>query len=361
MDPTEADNSYNQGGYVTCPKCGVEHSTLVKHRCFKPKKQEEKPKFDDNQPDGDCQSGGGGGETGGDNGQDGTDGPDGQSDGQDGKNGQDGESQSDGQGQSDGQDGDSEPKNGKGQKQKDDGDDEDDGEGGKQAPHPQPPQPKAPPVVIVCTVLKFAALTAQCAKNGNIEITLAEDGLFVYGHNGETVAYDVIPWGELEERATLDGEFYVKGVIDEVDRKLADTRKEMIAKIAAIPEAPIPETPEEPPEEKPALTLPLTIGQRVVRHSGPGGRLNVRVVTAIEQSAHREDDDSIKLARFDDGIVVYEMTGKVDDNGKDGKASIGLGGYFDVVRDATDDEADGSEVTLEKPKARARKAKTKKA
>lgn len=195
--------------YKTCPKCAVTYSTLVRHKCFKPEDQKEKPKFD-NPPEDDS------------NGQDesgkGDSGGKGDSKGQ-GGGGSKGDQQQDGDGQ---QQGDGEGQQGQGQGE---GEGEGEGEG---PPPPQPPEPEALPVVIVCTVLKYAALTAQCAKNGVISVEVSEDGLFVYGHNGEQTAFAVIPWSEFEQRSTVDGEFFVKDVIDSVDEGLIEATAEVI-------------------------------------------------------------------------------------------------------------------------------------
>lgn len=322
MDPTQADKAYDQGGYVTCPKCGVQHSTLVKHRCFKPKEQDEKPKFDkDKGTDGE-QGGGGTGE-GGDTG-------DGGKEGQDqGAGGQPGDGAGEqGEGSGEGKEGDGkaegEGKQGSGQQQQQqDGE----GEGGREAPQPQPPEPETPPVVVVCTVLKFAALCAQCAKNGTVEVSLAEDGLFVYGHNGDTVVFDVIPWGELEKRATLDGEFYVKSVIDEVDDKLIAVREDMIEKVAAIPEAPAPV--EQPQDKANPLTLPLKAGQRVLAGNGIFGR-----VSAENAEASFDGKKKVKVVR------VYMEDGQdwsyVVANGKFVRPSYRAKNDWDLVADADD-------------------------
>lgn len=324
MDPTEADAAYDAGGYVKCSKCGVEHSTLVKHTCFKPTKQKKKPKFDDADKvegesggGGDGAGGDGGGNADGDRDESQNQGDNGQGDGSDGDG--DGDDGSDGSDDGDGKDGSDGQKGKKGKKGKkgdegdegdgssgrgssgEEGDEEEEGDGGEsgqEAPVPQAPEPETPPVVVVVSVLKFAALTAQCAKNGNIEITLAEDGLFVYGHNGDTVAFDVIPWGELENRATIDGQFYVKGVIDGVDKRLVDARKEMIAKVAAIPEK-----PEEKPEaEKPKTIFPLVKGQRVEDRRGRQG-----IVLDGEKSLAHSSGQTLTCVniKFDDGTAWY--------------------------------------------------------
>ena len=183
--------------YKNCPKCGVRHSTLVKHRCFKPEEQKEKPEFDDPPP-------GEGGEDGGSGGQ-----PE-EKDGQGEREGQ-GESQGEGEQEGEGE--------GQGEGEGE-GEDEDEQKGEGEGPEPQMPEPETPPVAVVCTVLKFAALTAQCAT-ALIEVRLKEDGLEVYGHNGEAYGFRIIPWGEFEKRSTLDGEFYVKEVIDELDEELS--------------------------------------------------------------------------------------------------------------------------------------------
>lgn len=327
MDPTEADAAYDQGTYVTCKKCGVEHSTLVKHRCFKPKAQKEKPKFDDAEKvDGESGGGGGEGESGESSAENPTEGTgesngsgEGQGEGEGQGDGQsDGEGEGEGEGSGQGQQGEGEE--GQGQQ----GEDEDEGEGQRQAPEPQMPEPEIPPVIVVVSVLKYAALCAACAKNGNIEITLVEDGLFVYGHNGDTVAVDTIPWGELEQRATRDGQFYVKSVIDGVDGKLVSAREEMIAKIAAIPEGKKPEAKVEieieakAEVEKPALTLPLSLGQIVVQ----GVSKTQTVVAGFEVNEHHP---GLLLARLTNGTVVHANTGLTTDDGVHGPDSLQLG------------------------------------
>jgi len=166
-----------ESDYVNCPKCGVLHSTLVRHKCFV---EDEAPPMPESKGGPDDFDGGG------------EDKQQGEGDGED-------ESQSEGDGEGEG-----------------------DGEEEREAPAPQAPEPEAPPVAVVVTVLKFAALTADCAKNGNIEVTLTADGLFIYGHNGDDTATALIPWTEFEKRSTIDGEFHVKSAIDEVDRAMAD-------------------------------------------------------------------------------------------------------------------------------------------
>jgi hypothetical protein len=179
--------------YVVCKKCGVNYSTLTKHRCFV---QDEAPPPPES-------------EGGPDDNRDAGDGKPEQGDGQ-------GEQPEQGEGQGEQGEGEQEAE-GEGE-----GEGEGDGEQEREAPEPQKPEPETPPVAVVVTVLKFAALTADCAKNASIEVTLNEDGLLVYGNNGDETATATIPWTEFEKRSTIDGEFYVKGVIDEVDRSLAD-------------------------------------------------------------------------------------------------------------------------------------------
>jgi hypothetical protein len=217
--------------YKTCPKCKVKHSAVVPHKCFKVKKDKppeletvdhdfekegETISTDDNSVPTEKPEKGGEAN---DGEADGESNDDGDADGE-------GESEGDADGDSEG-DGEGKAK-AKGEGEGDgEGEDEDEAEGETEAeaegPQPQAPEPETPPVQVVCTVLKFAALCAQCAKNGSIEITLTEDGLFVYGHNGDMTAYDTLPWGEFEKRSTLDGEFYVKEVIDGVDAKLNES------------------------------------------------------------------------------------------------------------------------------------------
>lgn len=221
--PEEIESTYS-----TCAKCGVHHSNLVKHRCFK---QDEAP------PPPESKGGDG------DSDQLGDDQVEGEGQGEgDGE----GEGEGEGQGQPEGE--------GEGEAE---GEGDGDGDGEREAPVPQQPEPEAPPVAVVVTVLKFAALTAQCAKNGNIEVTLTADGLFVYGHNGEDTATATIPWTEFEQRSTIDGEFYVKQVIDEIDRAMADPGSDerklaaMIAEAREKREAKAKAKAEAPTEEAP--------------------------------------------------------------------------------------------------------------
>lgn len=165
--------------YTVCPKCGVNHSVLVRHRCFKPEPQKDPPKHDPNP--GDEEEGDGDGK--------------GQPDKGEGQP-KDGEGEGDGQGEGE-------------------GDGEGDGEGEGEGPAPQPPEPEAPPVAIVCTVLKFAALTAECS-DAYVTVQLAEEGLLIVARKADAVATATIPWGEFEQRSTLDGEYYVKETIDAV-------------------------------------------------------------------------------------------------------------------------------------------------
>lgn len=195
--------------YKICPKCKLRHSALVRHKCAKPKKQDAPPEFEATEHD--LEMGGPTTSLDKHEGKSDGEGGEGENEGEEGKGqGEDGEGQ--GQGAGEGSEG--------------EGEGEGDGDGGEgqggEGPAPQPPEPDAPPVAIVCTVLKFAALTAQCAKNGVIEVSVAEEGLFIYGHNGDEIAFDVLPWGEFEKRSTLDGEFYVKELIDGVDERLTE-------------------------------------------------------------------------------------------------------------------------------------------
>ena len=229
--------------YKTCGKCGLRHSTLVRHKCAK---LDAKPDRDEATMEPDLDGGEGGPGAGGgageqkepsqgeagetiendkDTGKGDAEGEGGEGSG---KGGGDAEGEGEGDGQSDGggdADGDGEADGqaegeGKGAEQ---GEGQDgDGEQESEAPEPEAPEPEAPPVAVVCSVLKFAALTAQHAQNGTILVELAEDGLVVYGHNGDLTAHAVIPWGEFEARSTVDGQFYVKAIINEVDAKLAE-------------------------------------------------------------------------------------------------------------------------------------------
>lgn len=305
--------TYQGSGYADCPKCGVRHSTLVKHKCFKPEEQKEKPPVEDYEEEADGSGWGG---------EDGT-----------GKS-QDSESDHDqdkgkGKGQSDGQ-----GKSGQGE-QDGEGEGEEEGEAKQKAPQPKPPEKKDPPVVVVCTVLKFAALTAQCAKNGNIELTVTEDGIFVYGYNGDNVAHDTIPWGEFEQRATIDGEFYVKGIIDAVDEKLADPKSDAEALKRAIAKA--KDEAKAEPEAKPKgagrkakvkkaeggspLTLPLIVGQRVICRDGT-------LATVKEVS-------SAGVARYDNGHGVLTENGCANITG-------GQRLHYDAVADQVAEAPDWS-------------------
>lgn len=273
--------------YKTCKKCGVRHSAVVPHKCFKVAK-DKPPKLDEVEHDlekgGETESEGVGknpvdepaegktesakGET------------EGEGDGEGEQSEGDGDGEAEGEGEGDGED------EGEGEDER-----EEEGEG----PAPQSPEPEAPPVQVVCTVLKFAALCAQCAKYGSIEITLSEDGLFVYGHNGDATAYDTIPWGEFEKRSTLDGEFYVKDVIDGVDRKLneEDDKARLEALIQQAKDEqkakPKAKTPEAKAESVPKLTLPLTVGQKVVRRDGTVGTVKEVSGTSTRAIARYED------------------------------------------------------------------------
>ena len=216
--------------YTDCPKCGVHHSKLVKHRCFKEDEAPPPPESEngggdtDDKAEGDRKGGGQGG---------------------DGGQGDGGEGQGEGQGEGDG-----------------DGEGEGQGDGEGEGPKPQPPEPEAPPVAVVCTVLKFAALTGDCAKNGSIEVSLTEDGIMVYGHNGDLTAMAIIPWGEFEKRSTLDGEFYVKEVIDEVDAQLLPPDEDVEKVRRMLEEAKKPKRRgKAKPEKVDCLGLPLRQGQ----------------------------------------------------------------------------------------------------
>lgn len=174
--------------YKTCPKCGNEHSTLVRHKCFKKSEAPPPPESEGNPGDGE-------------EGKDPQDGKGKETEG-DGQSGE-GEGKGDGQGDGSGEGG---------------------GEGeGEGMPDAQPPEPEAPPVAVVCTVLKFAALCAQSAENGMIVVELTENGLLIYGHDGdERTATQTIGWGEFEQRSTLDGEFMVRDAVKAVDSALIE-------------------------------------------------------------------------------------------------------------------------------------------
>lgn len=218
--------------YKTCAKCGVKHSAVVPHKCFKVKK-EKPPELEavdhDFEKEGETESWDPGEtptETPPENGDE-----EGQAEGEEDTEGEDErEGEPDGEGEGDGEgdeerEGEGEAKEREGERGEGEGEGKEEREVEDEAfgPKPQPPEPEAPPVQVVCTVLKFAALCAQCAKNGAVEVSVTEDGLFVYGHNGDLTAYDTLPWGEFEKRSTIDGEYYVKEVIDGVDAKLNES------------------------------------------------------------------------------------------------------------------------------------------
>lgn len=297
--------------YVTCKKCGVHHSTLVRHRCFTPEGQVEKAKTEgpedgEGGDDGDGHGkGGGGGEaeggqpTGeqgdGDSGEGEAQGGEAEADGEAGDQGEaEGDAQGRGQGEAEGegegegeqaeaegegtQSGEAEGEaeaDGEGEGEAEDGD----ADGETEAPEPQPPEPDMPAVAVVCTVLKYAALTASCAKNGIITVEVAEEGLFICGHNGDATAFGEMPWSEFEKRSTLDGEFYVKERIDAVDDALA------------LQDA---EQPKRKRKAKaPKLTLPLTVGQRVMSREGSVGE--------VEETSEGDLERPTTVVRFDDG------------------------------------------------------------
>lgn len=276
--------------YETCPKCGLRHSTVVRHKCATPKKQKRKKM---EAPDADAGGVGAGGETESTDKHPGADQGSGESKGEGGEQGKqgcgEGESQ---QGDGKGDQGDQNEAEGQGEGGQSDGEGEaegetktkgqsegeqrqgkqgdgdgEDSEGEGQPPEPQLPDPEMPIVQVICTVLKFAALTAQCAKNGAIEVTLSDEGLMVYGHNGDIFAFDVMPWGEFEKRSTVDGEFYVKDIIDAVDAKLIDGGGQVERK------------------PTPSLTLPMFIGQRVMCRDG--------VVREVKEFFHTSKDNCV--------------------------------------------------------------------
>lgn len=297
--------------YAVCKKCGVKYSTLTRHKCFKrtvrkaTQVDEGKIKEHDLEagpptesleehecptPSEDTEDAKGKkhkGKAEGDG--------DGEGEKSDGDGDEEGEGEDDGSGQSDEGDGDEgEQRQSEGEGE---GEGEEEGDGEGEGPTPQSPDPETPPVAVVCTVLKFAALTAQCAKNGAIGITLEEDGLLVYGQNGDRFSTAIIPWGEFEKRSTIDGEFYVKEIIDGVDEQIGQTAKvdvsAMIEKYK--PEEPVvPEAPDAP--EPPKLTLPMFAGQRVVCRDG-----KAREVARV--------DDSSDIAHFSDGSSVFTNSG----------------------------------------------------
>ena len=253
--------------YTECPKCRVRHSTLVRHRCFKPEEQKKKPKPDPEHKEYDLEKGGetesldrhGGPEQG------------------------EGEGEGEGQGKGQPEQGDGE---GGGGGEAGEGEGEGEGEGGEgesEAPEPQPPEPEAHPVAVVCTVLKFAALTAQCAKNGVISVELTEEGLSIYGHNGDNTASAVIPWGEFETRSTVDGQFYVKEVIDQIDEQIIEGSAKRLA-----------------------LTLPLSVAQWVMLRNGE--------VTQVEKVVG--GSDTRPIAVFANRTAVHADTGLTDLHGK---------------------------------------------
>jgi hypothetical protein len=278
--------------YSTCPKCGVEHSNLVKHRCFKQDKAPPPPESEGGEggEDRDDSEGGGGGKP------------------------QEGDGDGAGGGQGEGED---------------EGDGEGDGEE-REAPVPREPEPEAPPVAVVVTVLKFAALTADCAKNGSIEVTLNRDGLFVYGSNGDEVVVATIPWTEFEKRSTIDGEFYVKGVIDEVDRALSDKDSDERKLADLIAKAKAKREKEGEPKKEPKAkakakvvpTLPLYEGQRVIARNGQTG-----VVSG--DRLKDEENPTVRVSWDKDGSWWHrESDGKFD------RTNLKAKNEFDIISDA---------------------------
>lgn len=186
--------------YKVCDKCGVRHSTLVRHKCFKPEDQKDPPKFDDIPPGGEDGEGSGGEGGGPEQERDGQGQSDRDSDGD--------QSEGDGDGEESDQDGEDQQKQKQNQKQ-------------QQAPQDQQQQEQEeeiPPVAVVVTVLKFALLTAASVGKENdlfIEVLLTEAGLLIRGEDDDgSYRTRLIPWAEFEKRATLDGEYYVKETID---------------------------------------------------------------------------------------------------------------------------------------------------
>jgi hypothetical protein len=300
--------------YKVCGKCGHRHSVLVPHKCFKAKGQDERPEFEDpEEGEGGDDKGGAGGGDGADTGQGKGKGDKGKGKGQgQGQGEAEGEGEGQGQGQGQGE--------GEGESQSQSGDDDENDD----APKPKPPEPDAPVVAIVCTVLKFAALTARGAKNGLIEVSLSEAGLCVYGQNGDQTGFAIIPWGEFEQRSTLDGEFYVKEIIDQVDGALIEAKAEPAKPVAEQK----PKGKKPKAKEAPKPTLPLTIGQRVVCADG----FVLEVVKLIA-------DGDWTTARYGDGIVTDAVTGDCDVHGHGG------GHSYNAMRDARDDELNGA-VTI---------------
>lgn len=240
--------------YKVCAKCGIRHSAVVPHKCFKVKK-DKPPECEEVEHD--LEKGGPTKSTGvgGNNPEEPPEGDEDKTDAEPEDGGADAEGDADDDGEGEDEDegkgeGDSEGETKDGEAEA-----EAEVEGEGEGPAPQPPEPEAPPVVIVCTVLKFAALTAACAKNGSVEVSLTEDGLFVYGHNGDLTAFETMPWGDFEKRSTVDGEFYVKEVIDGVDAKLAepsDDAEALKRLIAEAKKAPKADKPKGGQAKKPA-------------------------------------------------------------------------------------------------------------
>lgn len=305
--------------YTTCKSCGKRHSTLVRHKCFKAKKQDERPDLKPDEP----------GDGGDDEGTPGSESaPEGDGDSQGDSQG---EGKDEGEGEADG-DGNEEGDGSEGE-----GEEEGEAEGEAEAPAPQMPEDDIPPVAIVCSVLKYAALCAQCAKNGVMSIELIEDGLFIYGANGPITATGIIPWAEIEARATTDGQFYVKEVIDGLDQRLGVTppRVDVEAMIAQYKpdEAELPKVP--------TLTLPLFEGQRVVNGLGVTG-----VVGQPYPRQKGEEEEPARIIRWDNGNAFWH---RVSD-GKFGRVDFDEPSDHDPVRD---DDGSPSKVRLNWPRTNA--------
>jgi hypothetical protein len=223
--------------YKTCPKCGERHSELVRHTC--PTRKTKRAKTECEVTEHDIHEGTAGIDTSTAGGakQDRTEGEaegrEGEGEAEaEGEGGTEGEGQGETEGDGDG-DGEAKTKGEGGEQREGEGEagegEASEGEGeagegeGEGMPEAQLPEPETPPVAVVVTVLKFAALCAQSAENGMIVVEVTEPGLLIYGHDGdERTASETIGWGEFEKRSTLDGEFMVRDAVKAVDAALIE-------------------------------------------------------------------------------------------------------------------------------------------
>ena len=168
-----------KAAYKVCPKCGINHSTLVRHRCSKQGEAEPSKGEGEGEGDGEARA-------------------EREAEGQ-------GEGEAEGQGEGEGE--------GQGEGEAEEGEGE--------APPPKPPEPEAPPVAVVVTVLKFAALTAASAEVFT-KIEVDASGLIVICLKGDHMATATMAWTEFEQRSTVDGEFWAKDVIDTTAREVLE-------------------------------------------------------------------------------------------------------------------------------------------